>query len=221
MINYVKMETLTNDTNLSNFSARITYVRKLAGVSRKYIQIHYKIHENTIKKWETGHTGLEEPRIKLKTLREYIGIMEKYFGIVITEDWLFYGQDSKPFRLWLNPIYSMDSIFIDSVIELLHQQGRFFFFLNRNLEVANINPEFLNYFHSLQEHNQTNNFPITLSNLIGAENYITYYPYFSKALRGKKIDFELNFNNKNLFITAVPAKNANKNVIGVFNFINL
>jgi hypothetical protein len=205
---------------LNSFSERITYVRKLAGVSRKYVQNNYGIHENTIKKWETCHTDKSEARVRLSTLREYLTIIEKNFGIVVTENWLFYGTDSEPFRLWLNPIYSMDCVSIDSTVELLTQEGDYFFFLNRNMEVTHINSKF----HHFLPVNDVDlrKAPKHISGIIGTDNFTAFYPYFSKAIRGKKVDFDINLkpeSNEYLSLSSIPGKNSNKDVIGIFNFI--
>jgi hypothetical protein len=210
----------TDSNSLHNFSERMAYIRKLAGVSRKYIQHNYGIHENTIKKWETSHTQQSEARVRLSTLREYLNVLEKNFGIVVTESWLFYGTDSKPFRLWLNPIYSMDCVSINSSFDLLLEKGNYFFFLNRNMEVTHINANYNHYF-AIKENIET---PIHLSSIIGPENFTTYYPYFSKAIRGKKVDFDINFtgdSNEFLKISSIPGKNTNNDVIGIFNFITI
>ncbi len=216
------MTNINSNMNPVNFSERIAYVRKLSGVSRKYIQNNYSIHENTIKKWETGHTNQGEARVRLSTLKEYLTLMEKNFGIIVTEDWLFYGTGSKPFKLWLNPLLSMDSVCIDSAIDLLSQSGYFFFFLNGNMEVTYINPKYAK--HLLADPSLVISAPIPLSNIIGVENYTTYYPYFSKALRGKKVEFEFinssSSSNIKMLISSLAAKNSNKDIIGVFSFIN-
>jgi transcriptional regulator with XRE-family HTH domain len=213
------MSSIDSNT-LHNFSERIAHIRKLAGVSRKYIQNNYGIHENTIKKWETSHTQQSEARVRLSTLREYLSVLEKNFGIVVTENWLFYGTDSKPFRLWLNPIYSMDCVSINSSFDLLSHKGNYFFFLNRNMEVTHINSD---YKHILSSKDNIET-PEHLSNIIGSENFTTFYPYFSKAIRGKKVDFDINFNlesNESLKISSIPGKNTNNDVVGIFNFITI
>jgi transcriptional regulator with XRE-family HTH domain len=197
----------------TGFYKRFQRLRLMIGKSRDYFERNFGFSASTLRGWESSNSG--QRSFKAENLDYYIEIYEKYLGVVVTREWLLYGTG--------NPPLLKERILIssDTTVDLLLNELPFFFLIDRNMLLRRVNP-----FYS----NILSNKPLTdiegkhIEDILGRKAFEDYCPVFKEALEGRvsrypfypiKADKE----NQKILINCKPALDADKEIIGIFNFI--
>jgi hypothetical protein len=146
-------------------------------------------------------------------LKQYIEIYKKKYGIFVSTDWLITGNGNDPF------VSESNLVSIDTAIDLLLDEGLFFFFMDKNLIIRRVNPLFAQLL-SAKNPKELNN--KQLIDVVGKDKFNSCILPSMQALNGEISTYSLTPQyNKQVIINVVckPTLNNNNQIIGTFHFI--